>query len=120
MRSAPKLGFCCVKYAPYIDYDELVSILPGASINYSFDLCSLYLLEPNFPHFLSVQFEAYSHPVDFPDNLNIIYASNTIAKMVMISSPSSALEVGETELSCPYPEFMENYTIFRHRGSYFK
>lgn len=40
--------------------------------------------------------------------------------MIMISSPSTALEVGETELVCPYPEFMENNSIFRQRGLYFQ
>ena len=61
--------------------------------------------------------EAISFPPDDADDDKIIvYVSNTIAKMVMIASPSAALEVGETELSCPFPEFMENNTIFRNRG----
>lgn len=119
MGSAPRLG-CYTKSWPYIDGYELVSILPGSSISYSFGLCSLYAVEPNVPYFFSVCLEAYSHPSDFPDNLEISYGSNTIAKMVMISSPSSVLEVGETELSCPYPDFMENNSIFRYRGWYFQ
>ena len=119
MGSAPRLGWY-TKFWPYIDEYELASILPGASISYSFGLCSLYAVEPNVPYFFSVCLEAFSHPDDFPDKLEISYFSNTIAKIVMISSPSAALEVGETELSCHFPEFMENYTIFRHRGSYFK
>lgn len=120
MGSAPRLGGCCTKSSGCIDDYELVSILPGASISYSFDLCSLYAVEPNVPHFFLVRLEAYSYPSDSPDDQLINYASNTIAKMIMISSPSTALEVGETELVCPYPEFMENNSIFRQRGLYFQ
>ena len=119
--SAPRFGSCCVKYSPCVDDYELVSILPSASISYSFDLCSLYIVEPNVPHLFKVYLEAISFPPDDADDQKIIvYVSNTIGKMVMISGPSAALEVGETELNCPYPEFMENNTVFRLRGQYFK
>lgn len=103
--------------SPYIDEtDELVDTNP---IIYYFNLSSLFHVEPNIVHHLSVRLDGSYHDPNNSNDLDINFVSKEKTIPIMVYSVESTIESTESEISCPIIPFLENKLLFSPRSRLF-
>lgn len=102
------------KQSSFIDDYECISLGFNESISYSFKLLSMFSVEANVLHSLSISLSASCSDSNEPD-VEIGYTSNQVVTSIILKDKQPE-EDGESELICPLPDFLAKRFAFRAHG----